>query len=74
MTTDKHQLSLNLTIYNKPIKQVIEFNYLGPKMMSNGNQEAALKNRIGLGWAAFQKNNTVLKLKPISVVPISLKV
>ena len=71
MSTDKQQLPLNLTIYGKPIKQVTEFIYLGHKLTSSSNHEATLKHRIGLGWAAFQKNSTVLKSKR---VPIYVKV
>ena len=71
MITNKHQIPLNLTIYYKPIKQVSEFIYLGHKLTSNNNHEAALKHRIGLGWAAFQKKSMVLKSKR---APISVKV
>ena len=45
--------------------------YIGHKLTSSKNHEATLKHRIGLGWAAFQKNSTVLKSKR---VPISVKV
>ena len=71
MSTDKTQLPLNITIYGKPIKQVTEFIYLGHKLTAFNNHQAALKHRIGLGWAAFQKNSTVLKSKR---VPIPIKV
>ena len=71
MSTAKIQLPLSLTIYDKPIKQVTEFIYLGHKLTSSNNHAATLKHRIGLGWAAFQKNSTVLKSKR---VPISVKV
>jgi len=70
MSTDKAQIPLNMTIYNQPIKQVTEFIYLGHKLTSSNDHEAALKHRIGLGWAAFQKNSTVLKSKR---VPLSIK-
>ena len=71
MSTDKKQIPLDITIYDQPIKQVIEFIYLGHKLTSSSNHEATLKHRIGLGWAAFQKNSTALKSKR---VPISVKV
>ena len=70
MSTEKVQHPLNMSIYGKPIKQVTEFIYLGHKLTSSNNHEAALKHRIGLGWAAFQKNSTLLKSKR---VPISVK-
>ena len=70
MSTDKAQLPLNMTIYGQPIKQVTEFIYLGHKLTSSNDHEAALKHRIGLGWAAFQKNSTLLKSKR---VPFSVK-
>ena len=71
MSTEKTQNPLNITIYGKPIKQVTEFIYLGHKLTASNNHQAALKHRIGLGWAAFQKNSTVLKSKR---VPIPIKV
>ena len=71
MSTEKLQLPLNITIYNKPIKQVTEFIYLGHKLTCYSNHEATLKHRIGLGWAAFQKHSHILKSKR---VPISVKV
>ena len=71
MSTDKKQIPLDITIYDQPIKQVTEFIYLGHKLTSSSNHEATLKHRIGLGWAAFQKNSTALKSKR---VPISVKV
>ena len=40
MSTDKLKLPLNLTIYDKPIKQVTEFVYLGHKLTSSSNHEA----------------------------------
>ena len=42
MTTGKNQASLNLTIYDKPIKQVTEFIYLGHKLTANNNYETTL--------------------------------
>ena len=71
MSTEKTQNPLNITIYGKPIKQVTEFIYLGHKLTASNNHQAALKHRIGLGWAAFQKHSTVLKSKR---VPIPIKV
>ena len=58
-------------IYGKALKQVTEFIYLGHKLTSSSNHEATLRHRIGLGWAAFQNNSTILKSKRI---PIPLKV
>ena len=71
MTTDKLQTAMNIKIYGQPLKQVTEFIYLGHKLSSTGNQEVALKHRIGLGWAAFNNNSTILKSKR---VPIAIKV
>ncbi len=70
MTTDITQPNLNINIYGKPIKQVKEFIYLGHKLSSCNNHEVALKHRIGLGWAAFAKHETMLKSKR---VPIYIK-
>ena len=70
MSTDKLQQPLNITIYNKPIKQVTDFVYLGHKLTSSSNHETTLKHRIGLGWAAFQRHSNILKSKR---VPLSVK-
>ena len=61
MSTNKLQQDLNLTIYGKPIKQVSQFIYLGHKLTSYSNHDTTLQHRIGLGWVAFQKHNTILK-------------
>ena len=71
MSTDKMQNPMNIKIYGQALKQVNEFIYLGHKLSSSGNQEVALKHRIGLGWAAFENNRTILKSKR---VPIAIKV
>ena len=52
MTTDPNT-DLVLNINGKRIKQVNEFVYLGHKLSSNNDGTPAVKNRIGLGWAAF---------------------
>ena len=65
MATDKKSPTLNITIYGKPIKQVSEFIYLGHKLSSTNNGTVAVKHRIGLGWAAFEKNKTLLVSKRI---------
>ena len=72
MSTDKLQHPLNLTIYSKPIKQVTEFVYLGHKLTSS-DREGTLKHRLGLGWAAFQNNITILKSKRVPI-PVKVKV
>ena len=40
-------------------------------MTSTSDHETTLKHRLGLGWAAFQDNSTILKSKR---VPIAVKV
>jgi hypothetical protein len=61
MTTDKTQPNLGITIYGKPIKQVIDFVYLGHKLSALNNQAAAVDHRIALAWAAFSKKEHILK-------------
>ena len=61
MTTAKDQPRLNMTINGKPIKQVTEFVYLGFKLSSKNDPEVAVRHRIGLGWAAFGKQEHILK-------------
>lgn len=70
MPTDNTQPKLNICIYRKSINQVNEFVYLGYKLSSSNNQEVAMKQRIGLGWAAFAKHENSLKSKRI---PINIK-
>jgi hypothetical protein len=60
MTTKKSDEPFNITIYGKPLEQVTEFIYLGHKLSSNNNDLIAVQHRIGLGWAAFEKNKTIL--------------
>ena len=57
---------LSLYINNKQIKQVNEFVYLGYKLSASNNGLTAVKHRIGLGWAAFEKNKPLLKSKRIA--------
>ena len=70
MTTDKPKPLLNVTIYNKPIKQVTEFIYLGHKLSASYDHLPAVNHRIGLRWAAISKHAHVLKSR---MVPLSIK-
>ena len=70
MTTAKDQPRLNISIYGKPIEQVSEFVYLGHKLSCMNNSEVAVRHRIGLGWAAFGKQEKILKS---TRVPIHVK-
>ena len=54
---------ISLFINGKPIKQVNEFVYLGHKLSATNDGTAAVKHRIGLGWAAFEKNKVLLTSK-----------
>ena len=65
MTTDKSDQPLHLTIYGKPIVQVSEFIYLVHKLSAPNDGTAAVKNIIGLLWAAFEKNKEMLTSKRI---------
>ena len=60
MTTDKSNQPLHLSIYDKPIKQVTEFVYLGHKLSATNDGSTAVKHRIALGWAAFSRNKQLL--------------
>ena len=62
MSTDSDFI-LSLTINSKQIKQVNEFIYLGCKLSTLNNGLIAVKHRIGLAWAAFEKNKTLLTSK-----------
>ncbi len=62
ITTDPNT-DLVLNINGKRIRQVNEFVYLGHELSSTNDDTPAVKHRIGLGWAAFEKNKTLLKSK-----------
>ena len=66
MSTHKNKQPLNLTVYGKQVKQVTEFIYLGHKLSSTNNGSAAVLHRIGLGWAAFEKNKEILTSNRVS--------
>ena len=59
MTTAKNT-KFHLTINGKIVKQVSEFVYLGYKLSASNDGTVAIKHRIGLGWAAFEKNKHIL--------------
>ena len=65
MSTDKNKSRLNLTIYNKHIDQVDELVYLGHKLSNMNDGCVPLKHRIGLGWAAFERNKQLLLSKRV---------
>ena len=60
MSTNKNKQPLNITVYGKQITQVTEFIFLGHKLSSAFNGSVAVQHRIGLGWAAFEKNKEIL--------------
>ena len=64
MTTDKTN-DLYLTINGKQVKQVNQFFYIGHKISATNDGTAAVKHRIGLGWAAFEKNKILLTSKRV---------
>ena len=64
MTTAKN-CDMRITINGKQIKQVTEFVYLGHKLLCTNDGTAAVKHRIGFGWAAFENNKIMLTSKRI---------
>ena len=60
MSTNKSKEPFNITMYGKQIKQVKEFIYLGHKLSTTNDGSVAVQHRIGLGWAAFEKNKDIL--------------
>ena len=60
MSTNKIFEPLNIKIYNKVIEQVNSFVYLGHKLSNKNDGEIPVLHRIGLGWAAFEKNKVLL--------------
>ena len=68
MTTDKINTNLHLTIDNNEISQVTEFIHLGHKLSSKNDGLVAVQHRIGLGWAAFNKNKAVLTSKGYHII------
>ena len=68
MTADKVNSNLHRTIDNNEISQVTESIYLGHKLSSKNDGLVAVQHRIGLGWAAFDKNKAVLTSKIIFLI------
>ena len=60
MTRANSNQILNVTIYNKQVKQVNDFIYLGHKLSSTNNGAASIQHIIGLGWASFSKYKLLL--------------
>ncbi len=60
MSTEKTPQDLQLKIYGKTVENVSEFVYLGHKLSRANDGHAAVQHRIGLGWAAFEKNKVLL--------------
>ena len=68
MSTDKSLQDHNRpTMYGKAIEYVSEFVYLGHKLSDKNDGSVAVAHRIGLGWAAFEKNKILLKSNRIPV-------
>ena len=61
MTTDINQLNIDIRLNNKKIDLVHEFVYLGHKLSCRRDQDVPVKHRIGLGWAAFSKHQSLIK-------------
>ena len=70
MSTDKTLKPLNIFINGERVKQVQTFDYLGYRLSFDGDDSAAIKHRIGLGWDAFNKNKMLLTSKRI---PLKIK-
>ena len=64
MTTAKGT-ALEIFFNGKQIKQVDTFVYLGNKLSANNDGAVAVKHRIGLGWAVFEKNKSMLTSRRI---------
>ena len=71
MTTNKMMKDMKITINGKKVETVTKFLYLGHKITYDNDGKIALDHRIGLGWAAFQKNEKILASK---VIPLTIKV
>jgi len=67
LTTDKTNKVRDIYINEKQIEQVREFVYLGHKLTSDNNGQTAVQHRIGLGWAAFEKNKLSLTSKRLPI-------
>lgn len=57
-------------IGDKVLKVVLSFEYLGRVHSNNGDDMRALCDRIGKGWAAFLKKESILKNRHL---PMSAK-
>ena len=59
-----------ININGRKIKEVENYIYLGHMMTKDHNQEKELRHRIGLGWTAFGKLDSIMQSKRI---PLRLK-
>ena len=61
---------LRITLQDELIEQVTNFNYLGHTISCKGDHTPALEHRINIGWAAVNRNKTLLTSKRI---PLHIK-
>ncbi len=55
-----------INIYDKAVKQVENFNYLGSLMTSDGRTDSEIKKRIGMAKDTFQKIGKLLRDRKMS--------
>ena len=54
-------IPIKIQINNAIVEQVSKYKYLGYTITESGNDESAINERIGLGWAAFNNKKAIIK-------------
>ena len=62
----------NITVHNKPLKQVESFMYLGSLLTSDARCEQEIKRRIGIAKSAYRSMENILSSRSIAL-PVRLR-
>ena len=62
-----HMSNTKVKINDNELDIVTSFEYLGRVLSNNGDDTKAVENRIGKGWAAFQKVESVISSRHVSM-------
>ena len=67
LAISKKERKLDINLGEKKPEQETEFEYLGFKISSSGDQEKAVKHRIGKGWEVFGKFKSTLTSRNVTL-------
>ena len=66
--TNKQNVTMNITLNGKPLKQVKEFKYLGSLITAKNDSATDIKRRLGLAIGASSKLDKVWKNRKVKLV------